>query len=221
MSSFFKPFFRSAVLAAAFLCSTQPGALAQGKGPAGTNPNEFKITKLSNLKNECRQKPTSIKGNSAKSKEWGVFDVSFATAPEWIDGLFATFTVVLADPKNTVKAGNTSIPQLTLFETTIEYPNVEKGNEHTVGVVLPPAALLRYGVPVGFAVRFSVAGQEIASQGVAEGTIKNLLKIVGESWWASPKLLDAPFLQKLDGYLVDRMKSPFLLVNIDSYEVSR
>ncbi len=209
-----KSAFRAAALFAALLFAAQASAQGQAKGPPGTNPNEFKVVKLTDLKHDYLQKPRALSGASAKAKEWGVFDVTFATAPEWIDGLVATFTVVLDDPKADVKKGDA---KLSLFQTTLEYPHVDKGNTHKIGVVLPPAALGRFGVPIGFAVQFSVAGQEIAAQGVAEG----MLKTVGDGWWTNPKVLEAPFLQNRDGYLVDRMKSPFLLVDIDSYEVSR
>ena len=205
---------RAATLAAAMLLASQAGAQGQAKGPPGTNPNEFKVVKMTDLKHDYLQRARSLSGASAKAKEWGVFDVTFATAPEWIDGLVATFTVILEDPKADMKKGET---KLSLFQTTVEYPHVEKGNVHKIGVVIPPAALARFGTPSGFAVQFSVAGQEIAAQGVTEG----MLKSVGEGWWTNPKVLEAPFLQNREGYLVDRMKSPFLLVDIDSYEVSR
>lgn len=211
----FQPFFRRFGLALpALLLAALPAAGAdKGGGPAGTNPNEFKIVKLTDLKNDYRQKPRAISGASAKAKEWGVFDATFATVPDWIDGLVATFTVMLDNPKADVKKGETRI---SLFQTTIEYADVEKGKDHKVGVVMPPAALLRYGTPIGFAVQFSIDGQEVASMGVGDGILKSR-----ENWWADPQILDSSIVQKREGYMIDRAKSPFQLIDIDSYEVSR
>lgn len=208
--------FRNIVLAtASLLCAAFP-ALAQqrGGGPAGTNPNEFKIIKLSDLKGgESRQKLRALSGASAKAKEWGIFDATFATAPDWIDEMVVSYTVMLLNPKADAKKGE--IP-ISLFQATVEYSDIEKGKNHKVGVVLPPAALLRYGDPIGFAVQFSIGGQEIAAQGVGDGILKNR-----ENWWEDSQILDSPKVQKREGYLIDRMKSPFQLVDIDSYEVSR
>jgi hypothetical protein len=203
---------RAVALLAAFLFSFSAGAQQKG-GPAGTNPNEFKIVKLSDLKHDSRQKLRAMSGTSAKAKEWGVFDVTFATAPEWIDGLVATFTVVLDNPKADEKKGERRI---SIFQTSAEYPDVAKGNDHKVGVVLPPTAFLRYGDPIGFAVQFTVGGQEIAAQGQGDGLLKGR-----DAWWGDSRILDAPIVQRREGYLFDRMKSPFQLVDIDSYEVSR
>ena len=188
-------------------------ASAQAPGPAGTNPNEFKIVKLSDLIRDYRQKPKALTGVSAKAKEWGVFDVEFATRPDWIEGLVAIYTVIFDNEKADEKKGE---KRISLFQATVEYPDVAKANDHKAGVVLPPAVLLRRGRPIGFAVQFQVAGQEIAAMGVGEGILKGR-----ENWWADPAILGAPIVQKFDGYLVDRMKSPFQLVDIDSYEVSR
>lgn len=205
--------FRSAAIAAFAAFAASAPAQQAVKGPPGTNPNEFKVLKLSDLNHDYRQKPKTLSGSSAKSKEWGVFDVTFATAPEWIDGLVATYTVMFDNPKADEKKGERRI---SMFRTTVEYPDVEKGNDHKAGVVLPPAVLLRHGRPVGFAVQFTVGGQEVGALGIEDGILKGR-----EKWWADPKILDSQIVQKRDGYLVDRMKSPFLLVDIESYEVSR
>lgn len=203
---------RSAAVAAVAAVAVQATA-QQPAGPAGTNPNEFKVLKLSDLKSDFAKKPSTLSGPSAKAKEWGVLDVTFATAPEWIDGLTATFTVMFDNPKADEKKGERRI---SLFQTTIEYPDIAKGNDHKAGAVMLPSALLRFGRPIGYAVQFMVAGQEVGAMGVGEGILKDKAE-----WWKDPKILDNPIVQRRDGYLVDRMKSPFQLVDLHSYEVSR
>ena len=42
-----------------------------------------------------------------------------------------------------------------------------------------------------------------------------------EKWWGNKQITDHPTVRKRDGYLIERSKSPFALVDIDSYEASR
>ena len=206
---------RALLVAAAFAAvaahAQQPAAAS---GPAGTNPGELKITKLTDLAHDYQQKAKSIDGKtSQRSRIWGVFDASFQTTPAWIDSMTVTFTVVLLNPKADTKAGE---KPMSLLQTTVEYADVAQDRDHRVGVVLRPAALLRFGDPLGFAVSFSVGGEEVASQGVAKGALAQQ-----KEWWKKPEILEHPNVQRREGYLVDRMKSPFQLVDPDNYELSR
>lgn len=201
----------AAAFAAVAARAQQPAAAA---GPAGANPNEIKITKLTDLSHDYQQKAKSIDGKtSQKSRVWGVFDATFATAPEWIDSMTVTFTVILLNPKADAKKGE---KPMTLMQTTVEYADVAQDREHKVGAVVLPAALLRFGSPLGFAATFSVGGKEVASQGVGKGPLQS-----HKDWWKDPAILDHPNVQRRDSYIVDRMKSPFQLVDPDSYELSR
>ena len=96
------------------------------------------------------------------------------------------------------------------------YADIERGKDHRVGAVLQPAALLRHGKPIGLAAKISVGGKEVASKSEGEGRLKT-----AEKWWEDPKIVDAPVVQRRDGYLIDRMKSPFQLQDNDNYEESR
>jgi len=196
--------------AAAVVPAQQRGAAAAAAAVPGANPGEVKIKKITDL-NSYKQKAKNIDGKtSQKSKTWGVFDASFVTAPEWIDSMTITYTVILLKQK--VKEGE---KPMTLFQTTVEYGDVAKG-EHEAGVVLLPAALLRLGSPLGFAAQISVGGEIVAQQGVGSGPLSKM-----PEWWTKPEILDHPNVQRREGYLLDRMKSPFALVDIDSYEMSR
>ena len=204
------------VAAAAFatcLSHAQGPAAAVAAGPAGTNPGDVKITKLSDLSHDYQQKAKSIDGKtSQKSRVWGVFDVTFQTTPAWIDSMTITYTVILLNPKADAKKGE---KPMTLMQTTVEYADVAQDREHKAGAVVLPAALLRLGEPLGFAVSISVGGKEVASQGVGKGPLQS-----HKEWWKDSAILDHPNVQRRDAYMMDRMKSPFQLVDPDSYELS-
>ena len=200
----------AAAFAVSFAVAQQPAAPAAG--PAGTNPGDVKILKLTDF-NDYRQKAKSITGKtSQKSRIWGVFDVTFQTVPQWIDSMTITYTVILLNPKADAKKGE---KPMTLMQTTVEYADVAQDREHKAGAVVLPAALLRLGEPLGFAVSISVGGKEVASQGVGKGPLQS-----HKEWWKDSAILDHPNVQRRDAYMMDRMKSPFQLVDPDSYELS-
>ena len=197
--------------AVSFAVAQQPPAPAAG--PAGSNPGEVKILKLTDF-NDYKQKAKSITGKtSQKSRVWGVFDVTFQTTPQWIDSMTITYMVMLFNPKADAKKNE---KQLTLMQTTVEYADVAQDREHKAGAVVLPAALLRLGEPIGFSASISVAGKEVASQGVARGPLAS-----HKEWWKEDAVLNSPNVQRRDSYMVDRMDSPFQLVDPDDYELSR
>ena len=201
----------AAAFAVSFAVAQLPAAPAAG--PAGSNPGDIKILKLTDF-NDYKQKAKSITGKtSQKSRVWGVFDVTFQTTPEWIDSMTITYTVMLFNPKADAKKNE---KQLTLMQTTVEYADVAQDREHKAGAVVLPAALLRLGEPIGFAASISVAGKEVASQGVSRGPLSS-----HKEWWKEDAVLNSPNVQRRDAYMVDRMDSPFQLVDPDDYEMSR
>lgn len=201
----------AAAFAVSFAVAQQPAAPAAG--PAGSNPGEVKILKLTDF-NDYKQKAKSITGKtSQKSRVWGVFDVTFQTVPQWIDSMTITYTVMLFNPKADAKKNE---KQLTLMQTTVEYADVAQDREHKAGAVVLPAALLRLGEPIGFSASISVAGKEVASQGVSRGPLSS-----HKEWWKEDAVLNSPNVQRRDSYMVDRMDSPFQLVDPDDYELSR
>ena len=105
---------------------------------------------------------------------------------------------------------------MSFFTLTLSYSDIARGRDHKVGAVLQPAALLRYGKPIGVAAKISVGGKEVDAKADGEGLLKG-----AEKWWENPKIVDSPKVQKRDGYLIDRMKSPFQLQDNDNYEESR
>lgn len=207
------------------MCSSLFAQQPAAKGPAGTNPNEIKIErqKMTNLGKDTYQRVRGVTGGaSAKAKEWGVFDVVYRlnTAPLWVDELVVTYTVMLRQNGNAAEKAGLQDPKqdVSLLRLTVAYTNLEgdKQTEHRAGVVIDPDVIARYGKAIGFAVQISIAGKEVASEGFGNDILRGR-----EKWWEDQKILDSPIVAKRDGLLLDRMKTPFALMDIDSYDRSR
>ena len=187
----------------------QPNVPAQQK----VAQDVIRVRKVTDLSREYQSRtPIYVTGSrSAKEKIWGVFDVTFDVQGDWIDNLTVEFSVLLYNQN--VKQGE---KQMSLYKVTSVYSDIMGGRERKVGVVLSPAALLRYGVPIGFAAQFTSGGQTIAVASSAEGHVKGV-----ENWWENPKVIDSPNVARRSGHLQERSKSVFALSDIDSYEVEQ
>ncbi|MBR1609014.1 MAG: hypothetical protein IJ678_05305 [Kiritimatiellae bacterium] len=213
-----KTCFRALLFAASLAFEAGPAA-AQGV-PAPAAPGAGTVAVLANactdLRNYEVKRTPSISGGASASKArvWGVFDVSFATKPEWIDELTVTYSVMLFKQDANEADGE---KKFNFFRVSVAYADVAKGAEHKAGAVLLPAALLRWGKPMGFAAQFTVDGQEVCPPYHQEtGPLAKQA-----AWWANSNVTDGPATEKHEGYLLDRAKTPFALVNPDSYETSR
>jgi hypothetical protein len=223
MKSSHNSLFTGLAIGAAFVCFAQsasaqaglqvtppsgivPGAAAGGAAPA--IENMIRIRSLTDLK-DIPQRVTPLGNRSGKQKYWGVFDAVFDTTPDWLDEVTVTYTVILQNPRP--KQGE---KPMSLYTLTVDYADVASGRDHKVGAVLPPAALLRYGAPIGFAAQFSIGGRPAGELGVP-----NVLN-GAQKWWSNSAVLNSPQVQKRDG-LMERGKSPFALVDIDNYEVAK
>ena len=91
-----------------------------------------------------------------------------------------------------------------------------QGRDRKAGVVMLPVAFERFGLPIGFAVQIFRDGDIIAESGMGAGSLSSQKK-----WWSESKIIESQNVQKREGYLLERSKSPFALVDIDSYEASR
>ena len=199
--------------AAVFALFATDASAQQGgkeKGPPGTNPGEVQATLITKTGNFEQKSPSVVAGT--RHKVWGVLDVTFTTLPEWVDDLSVTFYVMLQNPKADPKKGERP---MSFFTLTLSYSDIARGKDHKVGAVLQPAALQRYGGAIGLAAKISVGGTEVATIADGESRLKT-----AEKWWEDPKIVDAPVVQRRDGYLIDRMKSPFQLQDNDNYEES-
>lgn len=145
-------------------------------------------------------------GGSRRPREWMVHETNYETRPEWIDSLDFSYTVMM---ENRTPDGK---KEFNLFQATIRYSDIAKG-EHIACVVLPPPATARFGEIAGIALEITMDGNIIETQ--------SEVKIDGlpAEWWKNPRVLDNPNVVRRPGYLVDRSKTPFGLINIDNYEM--
>lgn len=140
---------------------------------------------------------------SARNQQWGQVLVEYETAPDWVDELtFQHFVlaVKMEDGKR----------KMSLYKLVVRYVDVEKGT-HLSTVYLKPSALKRFGEVVAVAV-------EITADGNPAGEAVDQSVKLQEKWWRDPQVLENPDIVLREGYLVDRLRSPFAYVNIDDYE---
>ena len=183
----------------------------QAAAPAAPSSDILRIRKVTELGRDMFQRAPSMGNRSPKQKDWGVLDVTFDSAPEWIDEMTVTFTVMLQNKK--AKQGE---PAFSLLTLTSEYRDIAQGRDRKAGVVVLPVAMERHGQPIGIGVQFFRDGELIAESGVGAESLSSK-----EKWWGNKQITDHPTVRKRDGYLIERSKSPFALVDIDSYEASR
>lgn len=144
--------------------------------------------------------------SNRKPREWALYETIYETTPEWMDTLDFAYTIM------TERRTPDGKKEFGLFQVAVRYLDVAKG-EHTSCVVLPPQAVVRFGEPVAIAVEITQDGKPLAT--------KSEIKMDGlpEDWWKNARVLDNPGVIRREGYLVDRSKTPFALINIDDYEV--
>ena len=185
----------------------------RGQAAPGAAPSSdiLRIRKVTELGRDMLQRAPALGNRSPKQKDWGVVDVTFDSAPEWIDEMTVTYTVMLQNKK--AKQGE---PVFSLLTLTAEYRDIAQGRDRKAGAVILPVAMERHGQPIGIGVQFFRSGELIAESGSGAESLSSQ-----EKWWANTKVTDSPNVKKRDGYLVERSKSPFELVDIDSYEASR
>lgn len=164
-----------------------------------------------------------------KPREWALFEVGYETAPEWIDELEFNFTVMMKR-----LSPETGREEYNLFRTTVKYVDVigvanksvlnSNMGRHQSCVALHPNAFIRYGDErdnatrgvVAFALEIVLDGKVVAAQSEVVGALK---KSLPEDWWKNPVVTNNDAVQVRDGYLMDRSKTPFALMNSDDYEM--
>jgi len=168
------------------------------------------MPKLNKVKQPTPLYATSAtRTSSSRPHEWGVFEVSYETIPEWLDEVVVTYYVMAE------RRGTEAKKEFSFYQTTVRYVDLARG-EHLACAVLPPAPLLRNGDQViGFAVEITSAdGTLLDVKSEVSGTL------LPADWWKKPEVTESKSVVKRDG-LVDRSKTPFGLVNIDDYEAMK
>lgn len=133
-------------------------------------------------------------------REWAELRVDFDTAPEWVDEV--TFNFYTLHVSHLTK-------EFTLLKAAVTYVDVARGRGHLAVAYVRPNALARFGEVAGVAVEAVVKGETVAT--LMEGKL-GPSKPLPPKWWTNPKLVPK------DGYIVEKAKTPFALLNFDDYE---
>jgi hypothetical protein len=147
---------------------------------------------------------TDKSGGTVSAKKWYKIGIEYDTTPEWIDQMTVQFFALCGRRVENQVA-------YTFFTTSGRYWDVEEGRRHKAEAFLHPKAESRYGDVVAVAVTVEIEGEVVASESAA--SIK-----LPENWWRNPRVTDNESVTRRDGYLMERSRSPFALINIDDYE---
>lgn len=149
---------------------------------------------------------TSVARGAKPPREWGMVMVQYESAPEWIDELTVTFyamSVINKDGKNAYS----------LYRRDVHYMDVARDRDHLADVYLRPSALERYGEIVAVAVEIQVKGEVVAELGETSMGAQ-----IPAQWWKDPKVVKSEVVTPREGYMLNRMESPFGWINSDDYE---
>lgn len=182
-----------------------------------------------------KQRTPRIYGNAQrKEQEWGVFDYAFDTIAPWTDNMTATFYVLLDGTEAIQRDKAADQPVFTLLQLTLRYGDIQKGKDHKISAVLLPAALERYGKPIGLGLVVTVNDVEVyVDDANVDGKLAQAVQMATKraaaagatakpKWWEFiGQVIPGDKLARRNDYLVDRAKTPFALVAIDDYVPSK
>ena len=140
-----------------------------------------------------------------KPREWALFEVKYESAAKWTDELTFSYHVMTKGKNDEGKEA------YSYYTATLRYVDISRG-EHMSCVAIPPSLVERYGEPV--AVALEITGKDGK---VLDSKSEAILQLPKE-WWKDSNVLDKPQVSRRNG-MVDRMKTPFALINADDYEV--
>ncbi len=165
-----------------------------------------------------------------ENAQWSVFEMKYKTFARWMDELSVTWHVLAQVSKqeqnrnaNDLKRGEIDAfpPEFSYYTVTTRFQNIPEG-DHMAGSCLPASFVARYGEPVVVtAVIMNKEGDTLVSR--TESTIQLPVK-KGDNWWESETIMDSKDkktgranVERRSG-LLDRSKTPFMLVNPADYE---
>ena len=179
---------------AALLALPLPAADAQAPGAPSTPLLIRKVDAkpVNSPEYQIRNYPLTPRG-----VRWLQVIVDYDTAPEWVDE--ATFTYYVLLKAKRAEAGRSPF---TLFKGEVTNVNIARG-KHKGDIYMHPSTLARFGDIERVAVMVNVGGRMVALDGQPSGTAQ-------QRWWEQ--------LAPMEGYLLNRMQTPFAMVNFDDYE---
>ena len=180
------------VLAGSLLVAFAPFARSQPPPAAGERPLEIRdISGMKVLTPEYTLKKGQV---SAQTRNWFQITTQYDTKPEWLDEVDFTYYVLVKnkDPKG---------PPQILYRGNVTYVNVEKG-KHKSDMYLHPSTLARFGDVQAVGVEVKVQGRIVARESKPSSN---------QAWWEQ--------LAPREGVLLNRMQTPFAMLNFDDYEM--
>ncbi len=147
---------------------------------------------------------TSVSKGVARPGAWRQFMAAYDTREEWLDELTFEYHVLAMGQVEGKKA-------YSYYRTRVDYIDIPRGRGHMATVFLRPNTVLRYGMPVAFAVEIYHKGELVAQETEA---IAKLTK----TWWKDPKVMESELVTTREKLLLNRAQTPFALVDIDAYE---
>ena len=194
-----KPFtraLRELVLGVAIMGASLPFAQAQAPA-AGAMDRPVTIKKIDGKKIRTPDYVVNPSQAVQRMREWFKVEVLYDTEPEWMDEVSFTYYIVVK-----AKQPQPGRPPFTLFKGEVTYINVEKGR-HKSDIYIHPSTLARLGDVERVAVQVNVGGRMVAMDGVPAGS-------TATRWWEQ--------LTPREGYLLNRMQTPFAMLSFDDYE---
>lgn len=134
--------------------------------------------------------------STQRQRQWLQVRTEFETRPEWIDELTFTYYIVLQNRRR--EEGQ---PEFMLFRGENTYVNIASTRDGLSTVFLHPSTVERYG-------ELFRVGVVISSQGRVLGMASNPES--DQRWWEQ--------LPPRSGFVLNRMQTPFAMVNFDDYE---
>jgi hypothetical protein len=130
--------------------------------------------------------------SAGRTRHWFQVNVSYETTPEWIDDVTFTYYIVTQSKTGGKKP--------TMFRGEVTYVNVQKG-KHESDMYLHPSTIARYGEAQRVGVVISSQGRVLAMESMPASN---------QRWWEQ--------VTPQDGYVLNRMQTPFAMMNFDVYE---
>ena len=231
-----------AALAAAVLVVAVPSLAQQQRPAAAPQPinwalavpeSSFKGPKI-RQDGTWKVRTPRIYGNSqSKEQNWGLFEYSFETKAYWTDNMTATFYVLL-DAEEVIRKKEVpeDTPRFSYMQLALRYSDIPKGKDHKIAAVLLPVALERFGKPIGIGLEVSVGDTVVyVDDKNVDGVLVTALQKVAQAnpggklpkWWeyVNANAMIQSKMARRNDYLVDRSKTPFSVVAIDDYLMSK
>lgn len=136
----------------------------------------------------------AFKSSTTRGKIWWCARLDFETEKDWTTELEITTYVFVADQSNK------DAPLM--FKDVTQYVDLEKGR-HLVDVFLHPDTFKKVGIPKYIAVEIRAAGAVVATESTA----------TTPRWWDN--------FTPVEGVLLPRAKTPFAVLDYDSYPCVR